>query len=767
MSDVAAITERLKQLRSEIEEHNRRYYEEAEPTISDAAYDALLRELRDLEEANPELITPDSPTQRVGGRPTEGFRTVRHGQPMLSLDNLFAKRDGEPGVHKWVASVENELRKKDALPEEPLRWLVEPKIDGVAINLRYEDGRLALGATRGDGEQGDDITENLKTIASIPRKLRGAKLPSIVEIRGEVYMPIEGFERLKAEQAAAGDTPVSNPRNAAAGSLKQLDPGVVRKRPLAWVAYGLGETSDDGEAPQDQEALLAWLREIGMPTHEHTWLCRSADEIVAALHTLDALRHRFAFETDGAVIKLNDRSLRDLAGYTSRAPRWARAYKYAPEQAQTRLHAITIQVGRTGVLTPVAELEPVFLSGSTISRATLHNEDEIRRKDIRIGDTVIIEKAGEVIPAVVEVVLDQRPPAATPFDFAAHIHGKCPACGAPIRRDPEFAVWLCENPACPAQKTRRLEYLAKRTALDIEGVGGIVADKLVESGLVDHPLDIFTVEEAALATLNLGTPEEPRVFGAKNAGKVVAARERAREMPLARWLLGLAIPEVGETTAHDLGAAHDDLASIAESPLLQGVLALDGLREEAQALKPKRKKKSEEAAATGDDLFATAAPARTHEHALAEIEKIQAELEAAGLGKRTRKKDGEGFALKVGPVAAQAVRAWFASEPGQDVQRRLAALKIHPRGGSGAATKAGDHPFSGKTVVLTGALTSGLTRPQATEKIRALGGHVSGSVSSKTDFLIAGENAGSKLDDAQKHGVRILTEAEFLEMLGE
>ncbi|RYD40480.1 MAG: NAD-dependent DNA ligase LigA, partial [Verrucomicrobiaceae bacterium] len=362
------------------------------------------------------------------------------------------------------------------------------------------------------------------------------------------------FQRIKAEQEAAGEMPFVNPRNAAAGSLKQLDPKITAKRPLEFIAYGLGFTSEDAEVPDTQEDLLKWLRKFGLPVHTttHTWLCRSVDEIMAAINELDSLRHQFPFETDGAVIKLNDRALREIAGYTSRAPKWARAYKYAPEQAQTLLRAITIQVGRTGVLTPVAELDPVFVSGTTVSRATLHNEDEIRRKDIRIGDTVVIEKAGEIIPAVISVVTERRPPEAQPFDFLAHIGGKCPACGGPVKRNPEFAWWVCENPSCPAQKTRRLEYMAKRGALEIESLGGIVADKLVENGLVDEPLDIFNLTEEQLATLNLGTPSEPRVFGAKNAAKLIETRERARTMPLGRWLHALAIPEVGDTTAHDL-----------------------------------------------------------------------------------------------------------------------------------------------------------------------------------------------------------------------
>ncbi|MHA3770950.1 NAD-dependent DNA ligase LigA [Verrucomicrobiota bacterium sgz303538] len=753
------IRERLHRLRLEIEEHNRRYYEEAAPTVSDAEFDALLRELRELEEAHPELITPDSPTQRVGGKPLTGFKSVRHRVAMLSLDNIFAK-DGEEAVRKWVTSVENELRKKGALPDEPLTFLVEPKVDGVAMNLRFEKGIFTCGATRGDGETGDDITENLKTIRKIPLRLKDTP-PEDLEIRGEVYLPIAGFQKIKAEQEAAGEVPFVNPRNAAAGSLKQLDSRAVAKRPLEFIAYGLGHTSDDAEVPDSQSGLLKWLHKFGLPTHpaNHTWLCHSVEEIMAAIDELDAKRHHFGFETDGAVIKLNDRALREEVGYTSRAPKWARAYKYAPEQAQTLLRAITIQVGRTGVLTPVAELDPVFVSGTTVSRATLHNEDEIRRKDIRIGDTVVIEKAGEIIPAVIRVVTERRPPEAKPFDFLEHIGGKCPACGGPVRRNPEFAWWVCENPSCPAQKTRRLEYMAKRGALEIESLGGIVADKLVEHGLVEEPLDIYDLTEEQLASLNLGTASEPRVFGAKNAAKLIETREKARTMPLERWLHALAIPEVGETTAHDLARFHDSLKEVADSPLLHDVRKLDELK--ARAKKPSQKKKDPIAEAEHERLLSA------YEGVLREMDEIRESLVKSGFGERTptMKKDGKGgFTTKVGPVVARAVLDYFASERGQAVLKRLRELGIDPRGKKAPA--ASHHPFAGKTFVLTGTLPT-LKRGDAAEKIRAVGGNVSSSVSKKTDFLLAGEEAGSKLDDARKLGIRELSEEEFLRMLEE
>ncbi len=739
--------EKLARLRQEIEEHDRRYYVEARPTISDQEYDALFRELRALETAHPELVTPDSPTQRVGGKATDGFQQVRHAVPMLSLDNLFAK-EGLDGLKKWITSVEK------LLPGEPLEWLVEPKVDGLAVSLRYEDGRLVTGATRGDGEMGDDITENLRTIRAIPLHLKGA--PDILEVRGEVYMPIEAFRKMCDEMRAAGDEPFANPRNAAAGSLKQLDPSTVAKRPLAIVLYSPGECSAD--LPPTQADFLAWVKDLGFPVPRFQRVCKSAEEVFAAIQELDATRDTFGFETDGAVIKLNQVWLREKAGYTSRFPRWAKAWKYVSEQAETRIRAITVQVGRTGNLTPVAELEPVFLRGSTISRATLHNEDEIRRKDIRIGDTVIIEKAGEVIPAVISVVLEKRDATADPFDFLKHIDNKCPACGHAPRRDPEFAAWVCENPGCPAQKTRRLEYFSKRGALDIEGLGSTVADALVERGLVDEPLDLFGLQLTTLGALNLGTDEDPRIFGEKNAAKILEACQRARSMPLARWLHALAISDVGEESSHDIAKFHDTLEAIADSPLLRDVIALDQARTDIQANSPRSQANKDKS-----DLEKLQFATRQSE-AAAQAQAIGERLIASGFAAPSKKRDGTpaDAVVLVGPVAAQACLDWFASLLGQKTMTRLAELGISPRGDKPVAS---DSPFAGKTVVVTGSLEL-MSRNEAQEKIRAVGGNVGSSVSKKTHFVVAGPGAGSKLDDAQKHNIPVLTEQQFVEMLG-
>lgn len=724
MADIAS---EISQLRELIREHNRRYYEQAAPTISDREYDELYRRLADLEEKHPEFASPDSPTRRVGGAPLKEFQQVHHRTPMLSLDNTYS----EDEVVSFFVRMERMLG-QGAIP-----CVVEPKVDGVAISLLYENRELQYAATRGDGTVGDDVTQNVLTIRGIPRRLPPSA-PETIEVRGEVYMTRDGFRKLNEEREAAGLPLFANPRNSAAGSLKQLDPSIVRQRPLGLVVHGIGQL--EGAEIQAYSEGIALLGKIGLPVAQRFWKAASADEIIAAIHELDGLRHDFVYETDGAVVKVDSFETRERLGYTAKSPRWAMAFKYAAERAETLLREITVQVGRTGVLTPVAELEPVFLAGSTISRATLHNEDEIKRKDIRVGDTVVIEKAGEVIPAVVEVVEAKRPAGAEPFDLLRHIGGKCPACGGPVHRDPEFVAWRCDNLACPAQKVRRLEFFCWRKALDIEGVGGIVAEKLVERGMVSDPLDLFSMDEAALAALNLGTEEERRTFGAKNAAKVTAALQRARTQPLARWLHALAIPEVGDTTAHDLARFHESLSAVADSPLLRDVAAITELQARLKELK------------------AAKAPVSERGPVQEAIAAAEQRLESAGFGRR-----GKSFTTEVGPVVANSVLEWFAAPLGQETLRRLKELGIEPRGGT-AGPEEGASAFSGKTVVLTGTLST-MGRTEATEKLRALGASVTGSVSSKTDYVVAGENAGSKLDQAHRLGVKVLSEAEFQEML--
>jgi DNA ligase (NAD+) len=673
--NLATAQARHAELAALIRAHDQAYYVLAQPTISDQEYDRLYRELRDLESRFPQLISLDSPTQRVGGAPLKEFKPYHHRRPMMSLDNTYSQ--GE--LREFVNRVQR------LLPGEHLAWTVEPKVDGVAVSLRYEQGLLAVGATRGDGTTGDDISANLRTIRSVPLSLRPTKTaacPAVLEVRGEVYISRAGFARMNAEREAAGEETFANPRNATAGSLKQLDPRMVATRPLDLVLYGVGQV-EGGEAPDNQGDLLGWLRSLGFKTPERTWLCQSFDELLKAIAELDRVRRQFGYETDGAVIKLNDFAQRERCGATSKAPRWAIAFKYAAEQAESRLKAITIQVGRTGALTPVAELEPVFLAGSTISRATLHNEEELRRKDIRVGDIVIIEKAGEVIPAVVGVVMEKRTGREMPFAFPRY----CPECGAPVSRDSLAGdtgiVWRCLNVDCPAQVRGRLEHWCSRGAMDIEGGGEALIAQLVRTGLARDVADLYSLGTDQLAGLER--------MAEKSATNFVAAVAASKTRDLWRLIFGLGILHVGAGVAKSLGRSF----------------------------------------ATLDELRATP-PER-----LQEIE-------------------------DVGEVIAASLAQWFAAERNQRLIERLRAAGLSFRSALYRPAAAGG-PFAGKTVVLTGTLPS-LTREQATARIEALGGKVSGSVSKQTDFVLAGEAAGSKLQQAQKLGVRIIDEAEFLRL---
>ena len=716
--DEAQAAKRIAQLRDEIRKHDRRYYEEAAPTISDREYDRLYKELVDLEAKFPDLVTSDSPTQRVGGKPLQAFAQIQHRVPMLSLDNTYSE-DEVANFYKRITRL---------LPDEKIPVVIEPKVDGVAVSVMYETGRLKYAATRGDGLVGDDITQNIKTIRSVPHQLRGAA-PKLFEVRGEAYLDRDGFKKLNKQREAAGLPLFANPRNAAAGSLKHLDPKIAAQRPLGIVFYGTGAT--EGVDVDLHSEVFPLFKKLGLPTHENWWLADSTEKILDAIRKLDRIRHDFPYETDGAVIKVDALEQRERLGFTAKSPRWAIAYKYAAERVETKLLDIKVQVGRTGILTPVAVLEPALVSGSTVSRATLHNEDEIKRKDIRIGDTVVIEKAGEVIPAVVEVVGSKRPRNAKPFDFLKYIHGKCPVCGGEVRRDPEFVAWRCENIRCPAQATRRLEFFAARGALDIESVGGIVADKLVERGLVREPLDLFELKAAQLAKLNLGTEENPRVFGEKNATKAIQSIERARSFPFSRWLFALAIPDVGKTTATDLARFHETIEDVANSKLLRDVLAYHESKGDKQAAK-----------------------------------EIAERLIKSGFAEPSKSKIDKhgGIVTEVGPVVAKSVLDFFGSAEGKKILQRMKQLRIHPKTEKVSAKKMADLPLAGTTFVLTGTLPS-MTREEATEKIEALGGHVSGSVSKKTDYVLAGAEAGSKLDNAKELGVRVIDEKEFRKML--
>ena len=681
------------ELAEQIRAHDYAYYVLARPVISDQEYDRLYRELVDLERAFPELVTPDSPTQRVGGAPLPEFGQVRHAVPMMSLDNTYST--GE--VREFVGRVQR------LLPGEKLEWVVEPKVDGVAVSLHYENGVFTVGATRGDGTVGDDITANLKTIRSVPLRIpsahagaratstapdgSGPKLrpPRVLEVRGEVYLTRRGFEKLNAERIEAGEEPFANPRNAAAGSLKQLDPRIVAKRPLEIVLYGIGQAEGDG-IPATQAELLSWLKELGFKTPEKHWLCRTTDELFEAISALDKLRPELPYETDGAVIKLNSFALRERCGATAKAPRWAIAYKYPAEQAQTRLRAITVQVGRTGALTPVAELEPVFLAGSTISRATLHNEEELRRKDIRVGDIVIIEKAGEVIPAVVGVVKEKRTGAEKPFAFPRH----CPECGTPVSRESiageTGVIWRCTNRDCPARIRGRIEHWCSRGAMDIEGAGEVLVAQLVKSGLVRDVANLYRLELDQVAALER--------MGEKSARNFLDNIEASKQRDLWRLIFGLGILHVGAGVAKSLARHY----------------------------------------ATLDEL------AKASRDELTQIEDI-------------------------GPVIAESVYAWFNDPVNQRLVERLRSAGLNFKSSLHRPADA-KGPFAGKTFVLTGTLPT-MTREQATAKIESLGGRVSSSVSSKTDYVLAGADPGSKLEKARRLGVRVIDEAEFLRLAGE
>jgi DNA ligase (NAD+) len=666
------------QLVEELRQHDHAYYVLAQPTISDREYDWLYHELLDLEKQFPQLVTPDSPSQRVAGQPLKEFKPVQHLQPMLSLDNTYSQED----VRDFVNRVQK------LLPKEKLEWIVEPKIDGVAINLRYEQGVFTCGATRGDGTTGDDITPNLRTIRSIPARLHRDKrdaCPALLEARGEVYLTKAGFEKLNAERKAAGEEEFANPRNAAAGSLKQLDSRIVAKRPLDIVVYGLGKVEGAPEQPQQHDEMLAWLKGLGFKTPGRTWHCRSAEELVAAIEELDTVRHKLAYETDGAVIKLNSFAQREIAGFTSKAPRWSIAYKYAAEQAETLLKGITVQVGRTGALTPVAELEPVFLAGSTISRATLHNEDYIRQKDIRIGDTVTIEKAGEVIPAVVDVVLTRRTGKVTSFRFPS----QCPECGSKVARAPgidegdEGVVWRCLNPDCPAQLRGHLEHWCARGAMDIEGGGEVLVRQLVQKGLVQNVADLYSLKLSEVTDLER--------MGEKSARNFLDGVEASKQRDMWRVLFGLGILHVGSGVAKALGCGFASL----------------------------------------DDVF------------------------AASVDQLTECED-------IGEVIAQSVVQWHGDARNRKLLERLRQAGLNFKSAL-YQPKAKAGPLTGKTFVLTGTLPT-LKREEAAAKIEAAGGKVSGSVSKKTDYVVAGEEAGSKLDKAQKLGVKVIDEAELLRL---
>ena len=762
MTQAEAI-QRHHQLVEEINRHDFLYYVEAKPVVSDFDYDHLYQELLDLESRFPELASSQSPSQRVGGKALDGFTRVIHQEPMLSLEKIkavtFPTSDDQPDVRlRKIEQDQNTVRAigefdatiRKQLGRDAIDYTLEPKVDGVSITVHYRNGKLVLGATRGDGHAGDDITANIRTIRAIPLELKTKTPPALIEIRGEAYISTQDFEKLNQRQVQSGEEPFPNARNATAGTLKQLDPKIAAQRPLSAVFYAVGLR--EGIEFQTQVQALEQVKAWGLPIQAFWRCCQGAQElldcyrkeVVCDYDETRDLRTRVPYDIDGIVIKVNDLDDWKRLPPKAKAPGYAIVHKPIPwiTPAETVLRDITVQVGRTGVLTPVAELEPVFVQGSTISRATLHNEDEIRRKDIRIGDTVVIRKAGMVIPEVVEVVKAKRNELAKPFDLAAHVNNKCPACGGAIAREELGAdggkevAWRCQNVAgCPAQKTRRIEYFAQRKALDIESLGGIVAEKLVERGLANEPMDLFNLTLDPLGKLNLGTDDQPRVFGEKNAAKIIEALQRAKTLPLQRWIYALAIPEVGDATAYQLAATHETVDSLAASAILnniadEGEKAAEGkkLRKELKELKTRSSESpsAERQAQIQTRLDALKIELKALEQAIIQFSEIKQMKE-------------------VGPVAARSVLEFLNSEPGIRLRQRMKELDIHPQSPRAPGTPAGvsEGILSGKTIVLTGTLAN-LSRDQAAELIRAHGGTPSNSVSSKTDFVVYGAEAGSK-----------------------
>ena len=662
----SAAKKRIADLRAEIAEHNRRYYEEAAPTISDREYDKLYRELSDLEVQFPQFASADSPTQQVGGTPLKAFAQVTHCVPMLSLDNTYSEEE--------VADFYRRLER--LLPNENIPVVIEPKIDGVAVSLLYDGGELRHAATRGDGTTGDDITQNIRTIRSVPAKLKG-DAPKVLEVRGEVFMHKEGFAKLNAARIEQGLPPFANPRNAAAGSLKQLDPANTARRPLALLCHGTGLI--EGAELQKHSDLFPWLKKLGLPATERWWTAASLEETLAVIRELGTLRHGFAYDTDGAVVKVDAFAQRERLGFTAKSPRWAIAYKYEAERAETRLHDILIQVGRTGVLTPVAALEPVFVSGSTVARATLHNEEEIQRKDIRIGDMVVIEKAGDVIPAIVSVRTDLRRGAERKFRMPAN----CPECGSAVQKDEGQVAVRCVNARCPAQVRRRIGHFASRGAMDIEGFGEALVSQLVERGFLRDVSEIYQLDAEKLGSLER--------MGEKSINNLLGAIEASKTRPLWRLIFGLGILHVGVSASRALAAHFRSM----------------------------------------DRLMASSAE---------ELRRLP----------------------DVGEVVGQSIHAFFQEPANRELIARLGAAGVRLEDDEPPAAPT-TSTFANSTWVITGTLSQ--PREEIAELITTRGGKVSGSISKKTSYLLAGEDAGSKLEKAKKLGVRVLRETEFREML--
>lgn len=667
----AEVVDRVAELREQIAYHDERYYVHDAPEISDAEYDALVRELRELEAAYPELVSPDSPTQRPGGRPASTFAPVAHRVPMLSLDNAFDRAE----LSAWAERVERLLG-------APVLYVCEPKLDGLAVSLQYERGRFVVGATRGDGVTGEDVTENLRTIAAIPKRLRGPDVPELLEVRGEVFMPLASFEELNRRQADAGERLFVNARNAAAGSLRQKDPSVTAGRDLRVFCYQLGAL-EGGPVLRTHRETLDWLAALGFPVNPHIAAFDDIGAVAAFCEEMERKRHSLGYDIDGVVVKVDDLAQRAELGATSRAPRWAIAFKFPPEEKTTHLRDIMVSIGRTGRATPFAVLEPVFVGGATVSLATLHNEDEVARRDVRPGDTVIVRRAGDVIPEVVGPVLAKRPRGLRRWRFPT----RCPECGQPLVRLEGEANHYCVNVDCPMQRVQRLVHWAGRGAMDIEGLGEERVRQLVAAGLVEDAADLYDLTVEQLVPLER--------MGARSAQLLVDAIAASKDRPLWRLLVGLGINHVGPTAAQALARALGSLDAI-QSADEETLTAVDG----------------------------------------------------------------------VGPTIAQSIRRFFSIDRNRRLVDRLRAAGLNVRGPERAATPEGPQTLTGLTFVLTGTLPT-RTREEAAAEIEARGGKVTGSVSKKTSYVVAGDSPGSKLARAEQLGVPVLDPDAFERLLAE
>jgi len=660
----------IDQLREQIRHHDYLYFVEGQPEITDRDYDRLFARLKELETAHPELATPYSPTRRVGGAPIEGFAHVKHAAAMMSIDNTY--NAGE------VREFDGRVAK--GLEGRPYEYLVDPKVDGVSASLRYEKGRLVLGATRGDGRTGDDITTNVKTIRAVPLILRGKGWPEVVEVRGEVYWPRKAFDAYNEKREKAGEEPFANPRNATTGTLKSLDSRAIADRGLSFVAHGNGEIV--GEDFHTAEAMFKSFKSWGIPVSPHQRLCKTIDEVIRFIEEWEPRRHKLEYETDGLVIKVNRIDQREILGATSRYPRWCIAYKYAAEQAESKLLNVDFQVGKLGTITPRAVMEPTQLSGTIVRHASLHNFDQVERLDVRIGDTVVVEKACEIIPQVIRVVLEKRPKGAKKIAPPT----KCPVCKGEVAKDEGGVYVRCINPSCEAQLKERLRYFCGRDQMDIEGGGEVLVNQLVDAGVVHQYADLYGLADKRDKLLALER------MGEKSADNLLEGIEKSKKQPLSRVLAALNIRHVGSSTAEILAEHFGDMASIAEASLKQ----------------------------------------------LQEV-------------------DG------VGPEVATSIREFFDSAAGRKTWQALRDASVNmkePKRRAGGA-----QPLAGKTVVVTGTLEK-YSRSEIEKLIKNLGGKAATSVSKKTDFLVCGQDAGSKLDKAKELGVKVLGEGEFLKMVG-